>query len=138
MYTEYVESNFKPKPLQLLQALITSLDDNKANDIVLMDLRDIDEAITDFFVICHGTSITHVNSLSQNLRSEIKDALGALPMGKSGHDTGQWVVLDYFDIVVHIFLEETRTVYLLEEVWRDAQCTTVDENLSIHVIDKKL
>ena len=124
--------------MQLLQALITSLDDNKANNIVLMDLRNIDEAITDFFLICHGTSITHVTSLSQNLRAEVKELLGALPMGKSGHDTGQWVVLDYFDIVIHIFLEETRSQYLLEELWSDAQCIPVDEHFSIKVIDKKL
>ena len=106
--------------MDLLQAILTSLDDNKANDIVLMDLRGIDEAITDFFVVCHGTSTTHVSSLSQNLRAEVKEGHGSIPMGNSGHDTGQWIVLDYFDVVVHIFLEDTRSLYLLEELWSDA------------------
>ena len=103
-----------------------------------MDLRDIDEAITDFFVVCHGTSTTHVGSLSQNLRLEVKEDLGSIPMGNSGHDTGQWVVLDYFDIVVHIFLEETRSLYLLEELWSDATCTLIDKDFSMTAIEKKL
>ena len=123
--------------MDLLQAILTSLDDNKANDIVLMDLRGIDEAISDFFVVCHGTSTTHVSALSENLRSEVKEGQGSIPMGKSGHDTGQWIVLDYFDIVVHIFLEETRSLYLLEELWSDASCTPIDKNFSKTAIEKR-
>ena len=122
--------------MDLLQAILTSLDDNKANDIVLMDLRGIDEAITDFFVVCHGTSTTHVGSLSQNLRAEVKEDHGSIPMGNSGHDTGQWIVLDYFDIVVHIFLEETRSLYLLEELWNDAICMPIDKDFSMTEIEK--
>ena len=121
--------------MDLLQAILTSLDDNKANDIVLMDLRGLDEAITDFFVVCHGTSTTHVGSLSQNLRAEVKEEQGSIPMGNSGHDTGQWIVLDYFDIVVHIFLEETRSLYLLEELWSDATRITVDKDFSVTAIE---
>ncbi|MEC7405379.1 MAG: ribosome silencing factor [Bacteroidota bacterium] len=121
--------------MDLLQAILTSLDDNKANDIVLMDLRGIDEAITDFFVVCHGTSTTHVGSLSQNLRAEVKEEQGSIPMGNSGHDTGQWIVLDYFDIVVHIFLEETRSLYLLEELWSDATCIPIDKDFSVTAIE---
>ena len=100
-----------------------------------MDLRGIDEAITDFFVVCHGTSTTHVGSLSQNLRAEVKEDHGSIPMGNSGHDTGQWIVLDYFDIVVHIFLEETRSLYLLEELWSDASCIPIDKDFSVTAIE---
>ena len=118
-----------------MQAILTSLGDNKANDIILMDLRGIDEAITDFFVVCHGTSTTHVGSLSQNVRAEVKKAHGAIPIGNSGHDTGQWIVLDYFDIVVHIFLEETRSLYLLEELWSDATYIPIDKDFSVTAIE---
>ena len=118
-----------------MQAILTSLGDNKANDIVLMDLRGIDEAITDFFVVCHGTSTTHVGSLSQNVRAEVKKVHGAIPIGNSGHDTGQWIVLDYFDIVVHILLEETRSLYLLEELWSDATYIPIDKDFSVTAIE---
>ena len=121
--------------MDLLQAILTSLDDNKANDIVLMYLRGIDEAITNFFVVCHGTSTTHVGSLSQNLRAEVKEEQGSIPMGNSGHDTGQWIVLDYFDIVVHIFLEEIRSLYLLEELWSDATRIPIDKDFSVTAIE---
>ena len=121
--------------MDLLQAILTSLDDNKANDIVLMDLRGIDEAITNFFVVCHGSSTTHVGSLSQNLRAEVKEEQGSIPMGNSGHDTGQWIVLDYFDIVVHIFLEETRSLYLLEELWSDATRIPIDKDFLVTAIE---
>lgn len=100
-----------------------------------MDLRGIDEAITNFFVVCHGTSTTHVGSLSQNLRAEVKEEQGSIPMGNSGHDTGQWIVLDYFDIVVHIFLEETRSLYLLEELWSDATRIPIDKDFSVTAIE---
>ena len=70
------------------------------------------------------------------LRAEVKEGHGSIPMGNSGHDTGQWIVLDYFDVVVHIFLEDTRSLYLLEELWSDANCTPVDKDFSMTAIEK--
>lgn len=92
--------------------------DKKAEDLLLLDLRGL-SSVTDFFVICHGTSRRHVQAVAENIRIGLKK-LKVTGEHVEGFEEGRWVVLDYIDAIVHIFDEETRKMYQLEELWGDA------------------
>jgi ribosome-associated protein len=101
-----------------------ALTDKRAVDPVLLDMRDI-TLITDYFLICHGTSNVHVRALGDAVLECLKEA-GIRPSGIEGRDEGRWVLLDYGDVIVHIFGEEEREFYSLERLWSDAP--RVDES----------
>ena len=100
---------------KLVEQIIKTLNENKAVDIVKIDLRRIENCFCSFFVICHGTSNTH-------------EKLGEKPLHVEGEQQAQWVVLDYGNVVVHIFQKEQRDYYQLEDFWADAEITNVEEN----------
>ncbi len=101
-----------------------ALADKRAVDPVLLDMRDI-TLITDYFLICHGTSNVHVRALGDAVLECLKEA-GIRPNGIEGRDDARWVLLDYGDLIVHIFGEEEREFYSLERLWSDAPI--VDES----------
>lgn len=105
----------------LLDVVISGLQDTKAKEIAILDLSKIQNAVCSHFVICHGTSSTHVSSIAENLRQEIKNTLGEYPWRKEGIGNGEWVILDYSNIVVHVFMEPVRRRYQIEELWADAE-----------------
>jgi|SRR5688500_4419140 ribosome-associated protein len=92
--------------------------DRKANDVVLMDLRNISSA-TDFFLIASGTSDTHVASIADNVVDGLKQA-GSRPLNVEGERGGRWILIDYFTFVVHVFHPAAREFYQLERLWGDA------------------
>ncbi len=96
-----------------------ALIDRRAVDPVLLDMRDI-TLITDFFLICHGTSSVHVRALGDAVLESLKE-IGVQPSGVEGRSEAQWVLLDYGDVIVHIFGEEEREFYSLERLWSDAR-----------------
>lgn len=110
----------------LLDAIIKGLDDVKGHDIAIVDLRDVTHAISSFFVIAHGTSHTQVEALARSVEDVTREVLGERPLTVQGIRTGEWAILDYFDIVVHVFHEEARGKYGLEELWGDADIRRVD------------
>jgi ribosome-associated protein len=97
----------------------------KAEDIKVLDLRNL-TAITDFFVICTGNSDTHVKAVADAVVEGSKD-LGERPWHKEGITHKSWVLLDYVEVVVHIFLNETRKFYALEKLWGDAEVTEIKD-----------
>lgn len=103
--------------------IIESIQDIKGNNILLLDLRHLEESPTDFFVICEGTSNTHVKAISDNIQKELKKQFSILPNHVEGERNALWVCVDYFSTVVHIFFRETREFYDLEELWGDAKFT---------------
>jgi len=110
------------KETKLLKNLvIEALKDIKAEEIIELDLRKIDEAVTDYFIVCHGTSNTQVSALSDSVFKKVKDELSIFPKAQEGKVSGNWIILDYFDVVVHIFHKEAREYYQLEELWNDAK-----------------
>ena len=111
----------------LIQLIITCLQDKKANDIRLLDLRKIDDAPADFFIVCEGSSNTQVKALSDYVQYEIKQRTDIQPGHVEGERNALWVLVDYFDIVLHIFYRETRTFYQLEDLWSDAKVTQFEE-----------
>jgi len=97
----------------------------KANDVLLLDLRSVTD-MTDFFVIASGTSDTHVRSIGEHVRDEMKKKDGASAHHVEGLEKGRWVLLDFVDFVVHIFHPTLRNFYQLERLWSDAETVPID------------
>ena len=105
----------------LLENIINAIQDVKGKEIISLDLRKIDSAICKYFVICTGTSNTHVNSIESNIKKTISRNLGEKPIHIEGNNIGEWVLMDYSDIIVHVFQEKTRAFYNIEDFWGDAK-----------------
>lgn len=101
--------------------IIAALQDKKAQDIVELDLSEIKMSLFDRFIICTATSNTHAEALYDNVLRTIKQNLNVLPLNRDGINNSQWVLIDYFDILVHIFLQESREFYNIEGLWVDAK-----------------
>tara|TARA_B100001175_G_C19468664_1_gene620538 strand:- start:526 stop:882 length:357 start_codon:yes stop_codon:yes gene_type:complete len=105
----------------LVSEIIDSIKRNKGKEVVSIDLRKIEKSICDYFIVCHGTSSTHITSISQNVRKEIINELKEKPWHIEGEDNKEWILLDYFNVVVHIFNKDKRDFYKLENLWADAK-----------------
>ena len=93
-----------------------------------MDLREIKNAVTDFFVICSGSSDTQMDAISQSIEEEIHKHSKQNPWKTEGRQNKEWILLDYVDVVVHVFNKEKRIFYGLEELWGDAKITQINPN----------
>ena len=111
----------------LLENIINAIQDVKGKEIISLDLRKIDSAICKYFVICTGTSNTHVNSIESNIKKTISRDLGEKPFHIEGNNIGEWVLMDYSDIIVHVFQEKTRAFYNIEDFWGDAKFNNYKE-----------
>lgn len=104
----------------LSELAVKALQEVKGKNIVRMDLRQSDGSVTDYFVIATGTSDTHVKALSESVLKIIKQEAKEFPHAKEGVQSGEWVLVDYINVVVHIFQKEKREFYRLEKLWGDA------------------
>jgi ribosome-associated protein len=110
-----------PPPTEALaQAVVSGLEALKAQDIVSLDLRPLTHAIASTFVVASATSRTQVEALARSVEQATLETLNERPWGVHGLRGGEWVILDYSDVVVHIFHTEARAHYALEELWGDA------------------
>ena len=100
---------------------IYGIQEKKGNDIVRLDLRNIFSSVSDYFVICHADSATQVKAIANNVEEEIFKATQQEPWRKEGLEYGEWIVLDYIDVVVHIFRTDKREFYGVEDLWGDAE-----------------
>jgi ribosome-associated protein len=116
-------SNKKTQELTLkkVQAIITSLDDRKAQEIVSIDLRNNEDAPVDFIIVCHGDSTTQVDAFASNLSKDFQEIFGEKPFRIEGKSNALWVIVDYIDIVIHVFHKELRDFYSIEDLWSDSQ-----------------
>jgi ribosome-associated protein len=105
--------------------------EKKGQDIVILDLRKLKGAVTDFFVICSGTSDTQVEALMNSVEEQVYKSAKVEPWRTEGKANREWIVLDYVDVVAHIFKKDRRTFYGLEELWGDAESIHVEESFSI-------
>lgn len=110
---------------ELCDAIVEGMRENKANDIVVLDLRALDGAVTEFFVICSGDSDTHVNGISNSITKHVRENLEEKPWNIEGKTNSDWVLLDYVNVVGHVFYKDTRTFYDIEELWSDANRTNI-------------
>jgi len=106
----------------LKDLVIEAILEKKGQDIVSLDLRDIHDTVSDYFVIAHGDSSTQVNAIFQSILESTKKQ-GMLPYHSEGMKNGEWVIVDFVDVVAHIFYREKRDFYMLEELWSDAKIT---------------
>ena len=103
-----------------LRVIADAILDKKGQDVVSLDLRPVGTAITDFFVVCNADSTTAVSAIADNILKETKEKLGIQPIRMQGMENEFWIILDYGNIVVHIFLTQYREFYNLESLWADA------------------
>jgi len=108
-------------PLIFLNWLYTVSRKKKGNDIIRLDLRNIYSSVTDYFVICHAESATQVKAIANSVEDEIFKAAQQEPWRKEGLEFGEWILLDYIDVVVHVFRTDKREFYGMEDLWGDAE-----------------
>ncbi len=108
------------KNSKIIKAIIHAIQEKKGNNIVSLDLRKIPEAVADFFIICEAGSTTQIRAIADFVEEHIKKTVGENPYHHEGHQTAQWVLIDYVNVVVHVMQPETRKFYKLEEMWSDA------------------
>lgn len=110
----------------LIKAVTDGLLEKKAKNITLLDVRDL-TTLTDYFIVCHGTSDTQIRALSNSVQQKVKEELGENVWKQEGVDARRWVILDYVNVVVHIFSEEKRDYYGIERMWSDANVTEISD-----------
>lgn len=113
----------------LCDTIVEGMQENKAKDIVVLDLRDIPNAVCDFFVICSGESTVQVDGISSSVMRLTRKELQERPWHIEGKNNKEWVLLDYVNVVTHIFYHEARSFYEIEDLWSDAKRTNIP-NLS--------
>ncbi len=100
--------------------IIDSIQDIKGKNILLLDLRHLEDAPADFFIICEGESNIQVKAISNNIYRRLKEEARTAPLHIEGQSNARWICMDYFSVAVHIFYKEARTFYELEDLWSDA------------------
>ena len=108
----------------LAQIMVKAIGEKKGNHIKVLDLRKLDNAVTDFFVICDAESSVQVNAIFESIDEIVKKELGEDPFQIEGREDSNWILMDYVNVVANIFKPESRKFYALEALWADAEITT--------------
>ena len=108
------------KSSKIIKTIIAAIQDKKGENIISLDLRKINEAVADFFIICEAGNPPQIKAIAENVERKVKERCEEYPWHHEGYKTLQWVLLDYVNVVVHVMLPETRRFYKLEEMWSDA------------------
>jgi ribosome-associated protein len=112
---------------KIIKTIIAAIQEKKGNNIISLDLRKINEAVADFFIICEANSQPQIRAIAEHLEEQVKDRCEENPYHHEGYNNLQWVLIDYVNVVVHIMLPEIRKFYKLEEMWSDAAGEEHDE-----------
>lgn len=113
----------------LSELVAKGMTEKKGLDIAILDLRNVKNSITDFFVICSGNSDTQIDALANSVEEEVYKYSKTEPWQKEGKANGEWILIDYVDVVAHIFNKERRKHYDLEELWGDAEVTYLEDSM---------
>jgi len=100
---------------------VLGMQEKKGNEIVRLDLRNIHSSVADYFIVCHADSSTQVKAIALSVEEEVFKALKIEPRRKEGLQHGEWIILDYIDVVVHVFKTDKREFYGIEDLWGDAE-----------------
>ena len=111
----------KSKKSKLIDIIINSIQEKKGGNITSLNLQKIQNAVCDYYIICHGTSNVQVEAIAESVLEEVKKHTGDIPKSKEGFQNAEWILIDYFDVVVHIFQEQTRNFYQIEKLWADSE-----------------
>ena len=106
---------------EVLNCIVETMLEAKAKEVTSLDMRELQSAVTDYFVICHAQSKTQVNAIAEKIIDNVRNNLHVHVYHEEGFENSEWILLDYIDVVVHVFLEEKRSFFQLEELWADAE-----------------
>ncbi|MBP1645686.1 MAG: ybeB [Bacteroidetes bacterium] len=121
-----VRKNTNKSSLMLTEIAIKGIQDKKGKDITIISLKEIEGSLFDYYIVCTGNSPSHIDSITDAIEQEIKQSVGLSPKRIEGLQNCQWVLLDYFDVIIHVMLEETRDFYKIEQMWKDAPQTHLE------------
>ena len=110
----------------LLDAIVEGMQERKGKNIAILDLREIENRVTDYFVICDADSNTHVNSIAESVEETVEKLTKERAFHTEGRQNGEWILIHYINIVAHVFLRETREHYNIEGLWGDAEITLIN------------
>ena len=113
---------------ELISKIISGVEDVKGIDISLLDLRDIENTVCSYFIVCSGSSNTHVNAIVSSVQKTVSKELREKPFHTEGLENSEWVLIDFVNIVVHVFQKHIREYYNIEELWGDAKTTQIASN----------
>lgn len=112
---------------QLCNNVVIGIQEKKGSDIVMLNLKKVGSSVADYFIICTGNSDAQIDAIRESIEKEVYKTTGQNPWHVEGLQNKQWVLLDYVDVVVHIFLKDIRAYFALEELWGDADLTYIDD-----------
>jgi len=115
---------------ELIALILQGIEDVKGHDIVLLDLREIENTVCDYFIICNGTSNTQVNAIVGSIQKTVSKAIKDKPWHVEGQDNSEWVLMDYVNVVVHVFQKQIREFYDIEGLWGDAKFTEIESSVN--------
>lgn len=120
-------NKIESKPI-LLDEIVHGIENVKGEDIQVLDLREIDNTPCDYFVICSGNSNTQVSAIVGSVQKNVSKLLKEKPFHTEGSDVAEWVLIDYVNVIVHVFQKQIREYYNIEELWGDAKTTQITSN----------
>ena len=115
---------------ELIALILQGIEKVKGLDINILDLREIENTVCDYFIICNGTSNTHVNAIVGSIQKTVSKAIKDKPWHVEGEDNAEWVLMDYVNVVVHVFQKQIREYYDIEGLWGDAKFTLVESSIN--------
>ena len=115
---------------ELIALILQGIEDVKGHNINLLDLREIENTVCDYFIICNGTSNTHVNAIVGSIQKIVSKSIKDKPWHIEGEDNAEWVLMDYVNVVVHVFQKQIRDFYDIEGLWGDAKFTTIESSIN--------
>ncbi|MEZ4796008.1 MAG: ribosome silencing factor [Flavobacteriaceae bacterium] len=110
---------------QLITTILEGIEDVKGQHINILDLRDIENTVCDYFIVCEGTSNTQVNAIVNSVQKKVSKTLKDKPWHIEGSENAEWVLMDYVNVVVHVFQKHIREYYDIESLWGDAKMTEI-------------
>ena len=116
-----VKNKFTLESTSISEFAVHGIQEKKGNEIVRLDLRNIHSSVADYFIVCHADSSTQVKAIALSVEDEVYKALKIEPRRKEGLQYGEWIILDYIDVVVHVFKTDKREFYGIEDLWGDAE-----------------
>ena len=111
---------------QLITQILKGIDEVKGQDVEILDLRDLENTVCDYFIICNGTSNTQVNAIVNSIQKTVSKALKDKPWHVEGSDNAEWILIDYVHVVVHVFQKHIREYYDIEGLWGDAKSVKIE------------
>lgn len=115
---------------ELIALILQGMEEVKGQEIRILDLREIENTVCDYFIICNGTSNTHVNAIVGSVQKTVSKAIKDKPWHVEGSENAEWILMDYVNVVVHVFQKHIREYYDIEGLWGDAKVTVMEGTLN--------